>query len=84
MGVHPMGVHLMNVHLTGMYLIGVYFMCVHLIGIDGAADRAFARVIDALSRQLYVEYSFFTIYRVLLIGNIYTLRVVHSCVSLSL
>lgn len=46
-----------------------------LVAIDGVADGAFAST-DALSRWLYVECSFFTIYRVLLVGNMHRFRVV--------
>jgi len=47
-----------------------------VMAIDGVAGGAFARITDALSRWLYVECSFFTIYRVLLVGNMHRLRVV--------
>jgi hypothetical protein len=46
------------------------------MAIDGVAEGAFAGATDALPRWLYVECSFFTIYRVLLVGNMHRLRVV--------
>jgi len=56
-----------------------------VMAIDGVADGAFARVTDALSGWLYVECSFFTIYRVLLVGTCTgSASFLHSCVSLSL